>query len=268
FVIGLLGGVAGGEGAAPADPLAAMFPDTGSKYLESQDLAGLFGSIEGARAGAKPRKAFTDNGFLNFFSAPRKGRIALGASLESAPAAEQALGFVAEHGAAFGVKSDSSGFTVLKVDTQPNRTFVRLSQTYANLPVYGAQMVVQVGKSGGIEAVVSDIMSRTFKLDDGRISLTATLSGEEAEDAALEAVASDPKISSVDGGISTDDLSIAKDAELMIFDPTVVGTKGDPRLVWRTEVIREEEVLAVPISGKTGPGEPTPVAMRTVDELV
>lgn len=87
-------------------------------------------------------------------------------------------------------------------------------------------MVVKVNETGGIDAVMSDIMRDTQALDTGKISLNPSIDSLTAQEKAIEWLAAYHAQLEFE----------ASDPELMIFDPPVVGWKGPTKLVWHIDV--------------------------------
>jgi len=87
-------------------------------------------------------------------------------------------------------------------------------------------MIVQVSGTGGVEAVISDIMRDTEALDTQELSINPTIDGAATQRNAIEFLAAQYERLQFE----------ATQPELMIYSPVVVGNSGPPKLVWRTEV--------------------------------
>ena len=205
----------------------------------SQSIEDLRQTVQ-VRAGEEEARLYKNNdGYVRFFGAPLGKRAELPLSVRSATAPEaMALGFVREHSRAFGVRSATVDFVTGRRHPTPRRTFVRLNQTYAGLPVFGAQSIVQINNpGGGVEAVMNDLMTHTDKLDCGESSLRAGITARQSEAAAIAIIAATPLLMNAsDEPFSTEDLVSLHDPILTIFDPGVAGMKGDPVLAWDIEV--------------------------------
>ena len=88
----------------------------------------------------------TEEGFIRFLGAPPGGHfVARDDGNKSGGASAVAQIFLEDHGAAFGVISSSTAFQEANTQNYQGADFVRLNQFYNDIPVYGAQVVVQVG---------------------------------------------------------------------------------------------------------------------------
>lgn len=173
------------------------------------------------------------DGYLHALSAPDFQHFPVSYAV-AGDAESNARSFLSEHGIAFGVTSRDVHFMLVKIKEKAGRSYVRLEQTYAGIPVFAAETIVQLNRSGGVEYVLSDIMTDTEPLDHGQISLAPSMT---AYDAAMNAI----------------DMMMqaypqfqfqAEAATLMIYDPSVVGCTGPVRLVWQTKVNSLPENMA------------------------
>ena len=172
-----------------------------------------------------PRLLRTTEGFLRFIGAPPGGHFVAGVPGATAGSPETvARDFVTTNQGAFGALGMRAGFTTARVNSNPGRTSVRLQQTYGGFQVFGAQMNVQVNGTNGVACVLSDILRDTAALDSGAISLTPSVSMDEAKVAAITAMAAQYEV-------DADDL-VCSDPERMIFDPAVVGAPGTLAFTW------------------------------------
>ncbi len=194
-----------------------------------------------------PRISKNLDGTLRFFGAPRGAPAAIDSTLAAALPEDKALGFMDDHRTAFGLENTDMDFQVKRIRTVDSRTYIRLGQTYADLPVFAAETIVQLSAANSVYAVFSDVMtsSRTAELD--QISLVPSISAGAAEIEALDIVAEELDLMARDAqgtlirsadelqrGI--DDLTIDERPELMVYDPEVVGNRGVPTLAWRITV--------------------------------
>ena len=105
-------------------------------------------------------------------------------------------------------------------------------QQYAGLEVYAADLIVQINKTGGVDAVHSDIMRDASVFEGKQVSLEPTIDAATAKDRATAWTNADWKAKyrrDVDLKLST------SPPKLMIFAPSVVGKNGKPYLSgnWR-----------------------------------
>ncbi len=202
-----------------------------SLSVEDSDVRGVLRSLNAPGATEAPVIYQTDEGFIRFLGAPPGGTFLVRETgAKSADAAATASVFVTDHAGAFGALSESTNFRTGPVRSHGDSSYVHLDQYYDDIPVFGAQVVLQVNASDSVQNVLSDIMRDTRALDDGSVSVTPTLSGGQALAAAINdfAVSSDAHVAGDYRGVGT--------AELLIFRPSVVGLSGATRLVWRVEV--------------------------------
>jgi Zn-dependent metalloprotease len=131
-----------------------------------------------------------------------------------------------EHRAAFGINSRRIDFSHKKSKKKSGRSYERFQQTYSGIPVFGAEVLVQLTATGGIEFVLSDIMRNTRSLDSEKVSTAPTISAVDAEFLAIDFIAQE----------YPNALFQSSEAKLMIYQPSVIGNVGSTRLVWQTEV--------------------------------
>lgn len=134
--------------------------------------------------------------------------------------------FVDTYGTMFGVDDASTDLTQLSVVSGETGDAVRFEQRYANVPVIGAQVAVQVDDSG---AVVSATGEASPQLD---IPIAAAISSDAASATAV-AVAT-----KYDGA---DPADVVVSAPLLsVYDPSLLGADANdsmgPRVVWRMDV--------------------------------
>ncbi len=137
-----------------------------------------------------------------------------------------AQNFIYEQKEIFGITGSEVDFSSKRSKRKNGKNYERFQQTYSQIPVYGAEFLVQLDDSGGVEYAFCDIMTDTSLLDDGHISTTPAISAYDAECTALE------KLSQENPAYQLDSL----DPKLMIFHPEVIGNVGPTKLIWYTEV--------------------------------
>jgi Zn-dependent metalloprotease len=177
------------------------------------------------------RLSIGTDGYLRYLGAPPSGYFPVGSVVPGKPE-ETAYNFLKEHTALLGATSAAVDFKVLKSRTKDNRNYVRLEQTYAGLAIFGGQIIVQLNALGGVEYVLSDIARDTEALDKGTVSTAPVISSVEAAAMARELVAA---------GKPGFEIRTTT-PQLIIFDPSVVGTAGSTHLVWDMRVYSEETV--------------------------
>jgi Zn-dependent metalloprotease len=151
--------------------------------------------------------------------------------------AETARNFILENRDLFGARSLKVNFKTIKSSQKNGRRYERFQQTYNGLPVFAAEVIVQLNELDGVEYVLSDISRDTKALDDGVLSTDPTVSNKEA-------------IKIVRGLIAEEypDIAIVVTTPLLtVYGPPVVGDAGPVRLVWEMKALSEDEAYAIKI---------------------
>lgn len=112
-----------------------------------------------------------------------------------------------------------------------NRGFVRMQQMYDGLPVVGASVIVQTHGEDGVTAVFSDVVRDLSALENGLVSTTPHITPERAQKEAIRATSSDKYPA---GGL------VATEPILSLYDPGVLGLKGNLELVWDVTVTQRD----------------------------
>jgi bacillolysin len=177
--------------------------------------------IPAAPDSGPPQMSLANDGFVRHISAPRGHEFL---AMNAAPGQPEltAKNFLKQHGRLFGVSSPAVDFATLKVKDRNARHYVRFQQTYGGLPVFAAQVTVQLNVQDGIECVFSDIERNTKPLDEKRIALAPRLNANQAAERAKTLIAPEVPGANLD----------TTRPELAIFSPAVVDEPGEPRLVW------------------------------------
>jgi Zn-dependent metalloprotease len=209
-----------------------VFGGNANAAVSQKDVAQLLSSMRGPTGtevqpvkGESARASFED-GYLRALGAPAGHYFPVSKAVAGNPTVT-AKNFIAERSTAFGVKSKAVDFAPKKSKKRGGRSYERFQQTYSQIPVFGAEVVIQLNVSGGVEYVVSDIMRETSALDDGKVSTVPTIPAADAKFLAIELMAEKHP------GLQLD----SSDAQLMIYQPAVVGNSGSTRLVWQTVVV-------------------------------
>jgi Zn-dependent metalloprotease len=206
--------------------LIAVAAQAQAPQANVQDIARLLRSLEAPAASEPPVLHRTEEGYVRFLAAPPGGVFATRAA-QKADVDGAARNFVADHAGAFGLANASVGVSKLRTNVHAGANFVRLNQTYAGVPVFGAQINVQLTEDGGgVQAVLSDVMRDTRLLDRGDVPTTPALGAAQALAAARADVAARR-------GLAPGQLSGVGSPELYVWDPAVVGLEGPTRLVYQ-----------------------------------
>ena len=121
-----------------------------SREIISQKVNDILQSIRGpnepqAAGKAKPvvvsRFSKTKNGYLRFLGAPPGHSFPVSLVVQS-NAEATAKNFLAEHKAAFGIRSKALDLVTRKMKTKSGRSHVRFQQTYGEVPIFGAETIV------------------------------------------------------------------------------------------------------------------------------
>ncbi len=199
-------------------------PPKGIPEVRAVELLDLLNSIEGVPA-EPPRIFTTQEGYLRFIMAPPSTHFAVEPSRHRTPE-EAAYTFLEQWRNLFVNESADISFDTIRVKTSNSRSYVRYQQTYADLEVFGAQMIVEVDETGNIGAVISDIMRDTTELDTGKVSLNPSIDSSTAQEKAIEFLTTQHPQLEFEASLAT----------LMVFCSSVVGNTGTMQLVWRIEV--------------------------------
>lgn len=188
----------------------------------------LLKSMTGPNMTTGPRVTNTSEGYLEFVAASS------GNSFRPSPTAKAAGGpdaiakaFLLENAEAFGIHIDGTTFSTNRVKSVNARTYVRLDQMYKGVPVFGAQVVVQMKPGGAVVSVLSDIMRDAPKVYSGAVSLKPGLSVSQAKTVAKAVLKAEHPA----------DNFVAGEPIVNIYMPSVVGATGTARLVYVVEVI-------------------------------
>jgi Zn-dependent metalloprotease len=169
----------------------------------------------------------TPAGYVQALSAPA-GRAWPVASLAGADRdhAGAALAFLRDNRAALGLSKRGSDLVSRSVRRERGRSFVRFEQRFQGLRVFGAGAVVQVEPSGGVSYVLADLAHDDARLHDRAFSVTPDVDATVATSAAFDVTRAARGVSEV----------AADPAELMVYEPSVIGEAGPSRLVWHVRV--------------------------------
>lgn len=189
-----------------------------------------FAAIQPAEA---PRVSLTRHGFLRSVGAPPGQHFPPepGIAVQSPELA--ARNFMVNQGRLFGIQGSNANYVVKRNRLSNGRNHVRLQQSYRNLPVVAAEVVVQVNGQGGVESVLSDLATEVQSLDTNLAPVTPALSDQEAAASAQAAFAAQAS-----GPTET------TPAQLAVFAPSVLDEPGNPVLVWDLTVSSETSMEA------------------------
>jgi Zn-dependent metalloprotease len=178
-------------------------------------------ALPGARVAYHP-----ETGEVRFLTTPRGRPIPRPPALPRTAAPEAAArGFLAEHGALFGIESEARELRATRTRSgAAGRSFVRFQQLHRGVPVLAGELVVELDGARNIVATTGEI------LPDPGLDVVPAVGAAAARQQAIAVV-------SRTHGVSTKSLRAAT-PELWIYDSRLLGGPGlgRPALVWRTEV--------------------------------
>lgn len=183
-----------------------------------------------APAATEPPVVYQDeNGYVKFLGAPAGGEFIPGGVGKASGPAATAQSFVESHRGAFGITTGSALSERKSLERKGN-SYIRFGQSVAGVPVYGADVVVQVNAAGNIVNVANDAARDLGALESGAVSLTPSVGAAAATESARRYV------DGLYGKVSLAQLSAAGAPKLYLFQPSVLGQSGPLRLVWQVEV--------------------------------
>lgn len=189
----------------------------------------LLGAVRSSRAAPQaaqgpqeaPRLALAPDGYLTHIGAPPASYYPV-SKMVPGNSRETARSFLNEYRGSFGAASTAVDFRSMKSRAKGGRRYERFQQTYQGIPVFSGEIIVQLNQAGGVEYVVSDIARETSALDSGKLPVIPSISSGEALRIARD------HFSANRAGLKFDTTV----PQLMIYQPSVIGDRGDTRLVW------------------------------------
>jgi Zn-dependent metalloprotease len=206
-------------------------------------------SLQGIPTGDSARYNQTGDKYLSFIGAPRDISFRASSVLKSDSPEVAARAYFNENIKAFGSGTSRQGFATLDVIPDGDRSLVKLQQVYDGIPVFGAEVSIQVGSDGGVISLLSDIMRDTRLLDQGLVPTTPTISKTTARQKAIAAART------LFPDAAT--LVVLNEPLLYVYHPSVIGDSGRTRLVWSCVVVSpvtmevEQQVLIDAVTGAT-----------------
>ena len=191
----------------------------------AQDTTNLMRSLRGAPRHGTPRVAPTPSDHLRFLAAPPSAYFSTPSTPGAGPA-QRAHTFLEQWRDLLVTAGPAVEFKPVRVKSGARRSNVHFEQTYDGIAVFGARVMVQVGNSGGVECVLSDILRNVGKLGRGSPSTRPAIEAAHAQEAAIALLATE------NPGLAFR----SSPAVLMVYAPSVLGRSGEPQLVWQTEV--------------------------------
>jgi len=174
----------------------------------------------------------TRDGYVGFLLMPRSSHIEVAKPQDWKPE-DVADAFVRQWKELLTSDSPSVQFKRTRSVQRQDYSIVTYRQQFAGLEVYAADLIIQVNKTGGVDAVHSDVMRDPSVFESKQVSLEPTIDPATARSRAVAWMHGDWKTryrKDVDLKLST------SPPKLMIFAPSVVGKNGASRLVWQFEL--------------------------------
>jgi len=188
------------------------------KKMQPVDRKGL--KLKTPPAG-DPKYGVAKDGYLTHLIAQPSHHFPAGITVPGKPE-ETARNFLDENRQALGAENPRVKFRSVKSTSKNGRNFEKFIQTYADVPVFGTAIIVQLNETEGIEYVSSDIARHLEVFDRGDISFIPGISGSEA-------------ISIVKGLLTEENPEEEIETslpELKIFDASVLDSDAGQHLVW------------------------------------
>ncbi|MBL7153314.1 MAG: M4 family metallopeptidase [Phycisphaerae bacterium] len=217
---------------------------TGSaRLVRTGELRALLKTVEGAEA-EPARRMRTADGYLRALCAPAGGHFKVEGISGLQPAAigerflEQWRDLVMSASPAVSLRE-------IRQTQRRGRHVLRYQQVFADIEVFGAQVVLQVGRSGGVEYLASRVMRDSSRLETDPTALTPALDAVGARGLAETWLEEEHPGYTFQGS----------EPKQIIFAPDLYDLQGYPLLAWYVEV-RELNGLpigeAVIVDARTG----------------
>ena len=183
-----------------------------------------------ATAGEPPRLERTPEGYLRAVGAPGSAHFIVRTAQPGDDAPALAARFMQTHAAAFGIDGGPFGFGEARISERRDRTYVRLPQTYDGVPVLGGQAIVQLDTAGGVQFVLGTVGRRSRLPVSDRLPVVPRVGADAAAELARALVAERYGVAAF----------ASRDPELVVFEPSLFGNAGSPRLTWHVKVAADE----------------------------
>ena len=213
--------------------LAAVLPATAQPSIEEWNA--LYSSLSSPAPSTFPTLYKLESGYLRFLGAPEGGSFTASSSgnVKSADTADPATAFVNAFSGIFGVNFPECSLIETRRMIINDMTYVRFAQYYRDVPVEGAEMVVQVDPRGGIQMVSASVMTSADLPQGNTLETRPVLTETQA---AQEALTQESQYLSVDPAV----LQVVDVPELILFAPGLVGMSGSPILAWKVSVCPDD----------------------------
>jgi Zn-dependent metalloprotease len=220
----LLAGIIIGVSAAPSAAASGPAEENVTPVMETLRFYNERGSTEPAREEEAPRLIAAPEGHLRNMAAP-PGHAFQPRQIVAGKPDETARIFLNDNKVLFGMSSANVSLAPYQTRSSSKRTYVRLQQSYAGVPVFGGQVAVQLNDAQGVEFVGADVSAEVNTLDGLDQWTAPSILAQEATTIASDLVHEE-------GGVQFS----SSTPQLMILVPSVLGETGPIRLVWEFTV--------------------------------
>jgi Zn-dependent metalloprotease len=147
--------------------------------------------------------------------------------LRFASAEDVARRYLSDCGSFFGVNDQAAELTLISQKaTNDGRSVARFQQNFKGVPVFGAQLLVQVSSGNDVVLVNGDLLPAS------KLNIKAGIDAAAAKQTALQFVVAKHQVDASTLKVSA--------PQLWIYSPALLSEPGAPALVWRMEVTPRE----------------------------
>lgn len=198
-------------------------------FAEPPSAQGPLDAVQSANAPEPLRSHTGPDGFVRFLGAPPEMTFPVHSAAKSADSEALALAFIQENRALFGLATEGWGLQTKSLTSEGAYTYVRLQQTYKSIPVFAAEVVVQLKTDEGVASILTDVARDNLAEQLAAVPLSPSVSADQAI-----AMATRAKLPRSMAGAT---LESANPPQLVLFVPEVTGRKGAVRLAWLVTVV-------------------------------
>jgi len=203
-----------------------------ARLVRTGELRALLKTVEGADA-QPARRMRTADGYLRILSAPAGGHFKVEGMSGGQPAEIGEI-FLEQWRDLVMSASPTLSLREIRQTQRSERHVLRYQQVFADIEVFGAQVVLQVGRSGGVEYLASRVMRDSSQLETDPTAMTPALDAVAARRRAETWLEEEYPGYAFQGS----------EPKQIIFAPELYDLEGDPLLAWYVEV-RELNGLSI-----------------------
>jgi bacillolysin len=179
----------------------------------------------------RARMNISSSGHLRSFAAPNGYFFPVAKVVPGMPE-KTARNFLKENERLFIPANPAVDYISKKTKRIENRHLLHLGQTYAGVPVFGGEAIVEVNNAGGVIYGSVHLSKQLDQLKDDNQATVPRISKSEARRYGIEFVS---------GGGSDKRLTTTT-PRLKLFDPSIFGISGQMHLVWEFRTQSETEM--------------------------